>query len=254
MNALSRKQREIASRHALFLEIARTVVHEDGFHQLSMERVAEQAEYSKGTVYQHFPCKEEMLLQLCVTSMTQLLSLFRRAAEFNGTHRERLHAIFFAHDLWANLEPRDACMIQHVSIDGFMEKVCDVSHQRHDELEQRITGTVSRIVQDALDAGDLKNPTLNPGEFVFALWSLSYGGQLLQSYNIPLAAMGVKDPGMALTHMLSACLDGHGWLPLSDEASISQMLERFRTELFAEEQQQLDLFTNNTRSAKGGCT
>jgi len=239
MNSLSRKQREIASRHALFLDIARNVMHDDGFHQLSMERVAELAEYSKGTVYQHFPCKEEMLMQLCITCMTQLLALFLRAAEFEGSHRERLHAILYAHELWARLEPRDVCMLQLLSTDGVKEKTSEVSLQRHDDLELRIIGTVSSVVQDAIDAGELPSSSMNPIEIVFSLWSLSYGGQLLQTYDIPLEAMGLSNPGRALARMASACLDGLGWQPLSSEKSDREMHKRFQTELFADEYRQL---------------
>ncbi|MEE9319842.1 MAG: TetR/AcrR family transcriptional regulator [Granulosicoccus sp.] len=251
MITLSRKQREIANRHALFLDIARTVIHEEGFHQLSMERVAELAEYSKGTVYQHFPCKEEMLIQVCVSTMTELLSLFRRAVEFNGTNRERLHAVFYAHDLWAKLEPRNVCMIQHLSVDGVKQKTCDGSLHKHGAMEQQLTSTVSGIIQDAIDAGELKSSLLNPGELVFTLWSLSHGGQLLQSYDVPLDAMGVRDPGMALSNMISACLDGLGMQPHSSKLNFDVLYQRFRTELFAEEVQRLSATDNPALSALG---
>jgi len=241
----------MANRHALFLDIAGTLIYEQGFHQLSMERVAEIAEYSKGTVYQHFPCKEEMLIQVCVSKMTGLLSLFQRAAEFNGTNRERLHAVFYAHDLWASLEPRNVCMIQHLSVDGVKQKTCDSSLQEHGELEQQLIGTVSNIVQDAISAGELTNQVLNPGELVFTLWSLSYGGQLLQSYDIPLESMGVADPGLSISRMMSACLDGLGMQPHSSEMNLDDLYKRFRTELFAEEITQLSATDIPADSALG---
>ena len=87
--------------------------------------------------------------------MTQLLTLFRRAAEFDGNHRERLMAVFFAHSLWARLDPKSVDMLQHLGTDGVKEKVTDVSAQRHDELEKEIFITVSGIVQSAIDDGDL---------------------------------------------------------------------------------------------------
>ncbi len=31
----------------------------DGYHGLSMDRIAEALEYSKGTIYQHFSCKKK---------------------------------------------------------------------------------------------------------------------------------------------------------------------------------------------------
>ena len=243
MNALTRKQREIATRHELFLDIARSVLADEGCHVLSMDRIAELAEYSKGTVYQHFTCKEEILIQLCNTSMTQLLTLFRRAAEFEGNHRERLMAIFFAHSLWARLDPKSVDMLQHLGTDGVKEKVTNMSAQRHDELEKEIFVTVSGIVQSAIEDGDLPpNDALNPVEIVYGLWALNYGGQLLQSYNIPLDALGVRNPTAALTQITIATLNGLQWQPLHQPDSCTELFARFRAELFTKELEKIDAF------------
>jgi len=51
---LSRKQREIATREQLILDTAQNILHEQGYSHLTMERIAEATEYSKGTIYYHF--------------------------------------------------------------------------------------------------------------------------------------------------------------------------------------------------------
>ncbi len=61
MTPLSRKQREIRDRELLILDNAAELLYQEGYAGLSMERIAEAIEYSKGTVYQHFKCKEEVL-------------------------------------------------------------------------------------------------------------------------------------------------------------------------------------------------
>ena len=89
MNTLTRKQREIQQRKQLMLDIAEQLIDEDGHQALSMDRIAEHSEYSKGTVYQHFPCKEEVLIAICQRSMGTLTELFERANRFDGRPRER---------------------------------------------------------------------------------------------------------------------------------------------------------------------
>jgi len=79
MNPPTRKQREIADRHTRFLDIAGSLIEAEGYSTLSMDRIAELAEYSKGTVYQHFSCKEEILIQLCNQNSQNLKSLFTAA-------------------------------------------------------------------------------------------------------------------------------------------------------------------------------
>lgn len=229
---LTRKERVVAERHNLFLSIARQMMHEEGFHQLSMDRVAENAEYSKGTIYQHFPNKEEMLVQLCNRSMSSLLALGQRAVDYPGNHRERCLAFQFAHDVWQSLEPEDVCMMHNLLTDGLMDKVSEKSREIHSHLEQSIIGQVASIVQDAKDARDLPNSSLNAAEYVFGLWSLCHGGQLLRTYNLPLDSFGIRDPGRTITVMAQAALNGFGWQPLMNEEQTDELLTKFRTEYF----------------------
>ena len=64
METLSRKQREIQEREALILEVAREMLLERGYLGVTMDRIAQAIEYSKGTVYQHFSSKEDVLVAL----------------------------------------------------------------------------------------------------------------------------------------------------------------------------------------------
>src|SRR5262245_12250553 len=103
MSTLTRKQREIQQREERILEESRKLLLEEGYHGLSMDRIAEVLEYSKGTIYQHFPNKEEILLALANQSMERRLDLFRRAASFKGGSRERISAVGVAAELFFRL-------------------------------------------------------------------------------------------------------------------------------------------------------
>ncbi len=240
-NSLSRKQREIAGRHDLFLSIARSVLHEHGFHHLSMDLVAEKAEYSKGTIYQHFSCKEEMLIQLCNHTIAGLYQLGQGATTYNGTHRERLLAFQVAHELWIELVPGDICMLQNLHTDGVLDKVDKPSRAKHDELEFGIINLVAGIIQQAMDDGELPLGQLGASELVYGLWSMSYGGQLLRSYQIPLKQLGISDPGRTITTMMQATLDGLGWQPFMTREQTNTLLVHFETEFFKADIEKLRL-------------
>ncbi|MEO1235180.1 MAG: helix-turn-helix domain-containing protein, partial [Planctomycetota bacterium] len=66
MQTLTRKQREIADRERLILDHARRMLLDGGVASLSMDRLAEAIEYSKGTVYQHFSSKEDVVAALFI--------------------------------------------------------------------------------------------------------------------------------------------------------------------------------------------
>lgn len=211
-------------------------MHEEGFHQLSMDRVAELAEYSKGTVYQHFSCKEEMLGQLCISSMQHLFELGKRALHYKGSQRERLLAFFIAHDLFQKLEPNDVFMMQNFHSDQVIEKLTDTTQQRHNQLQENIFGLVKTIVEDAMQNGELPRTSLSSGDIVFGLWSLTHGAETLRSYNLPLQELGVADSGAALVDILSRLLDGLGWQPLDQNGTTDvERIGQIRNALFRDD-------------------
>lgn len=233
---LSRKQREIAKRHKLFLDIAHDILVQDGFHLLSMERIAEIAEYSKGTVYHHFSCKEEILIQLCIQSMTELRDLFERASSIEGSSRDRMTAVIHAHHLWSCIANNRADMMQHLSMHGVLDKVTEESREKHDELEQAIVGSVASIVGDAIASGDLPEMKhMTATELVFGCWSLSTGGQMLQASDLNLENLGVRNPSLTLVRTMLLVLDGLNWKPLHDEKHFQTLLKHLNENVFADE-------------------
>ncbi len=233
---LTRKQREIAQRHALFLEIALDTVANDGVHNLGMDMIAEKAEYSKGTVYQHFTCKEEILIQLCISALSQLHTLFVKASAYDGSSRDRIMAFFYAHHVWSSMEPCCIELQKHMTMHGIRDKVTDQSRKQHDELEQGVVALVSNVVQDAVNDGDLELPKdLSAVELVFTLWSMNHGGQLLQASDLPLEDFGIRNPNKALIKTLTLTLDGLNWQPLHNDEHFTALIKDFQNTLFNEE-------------------
>ncbi len=95
-SSLSRKEREFIAREELILKHARRLLLEKGFQAWNMEQLAEAVEYSKGTLYQHFSSKEDLVLGVATQSLRQRADLFEQAATFQGRTRERCRAIGFA--------------------------------------------------------------------------------------------------------------------------------------------------------------
>lgn len=234
MPAHTRKQRELAQRHSLFLEIGRDLLHENGFHQLSMDSVAARAEYSKGTLYQHFCCKEELLIQLCLKRMSGLYILGQQAAKYQGSHRERLLAFQIGHELWMSIEPRDIYMLQNVHADGVLTKVDGKSLTTFRKLEKDILSLFASFFQDAIDDGSLPDGGLNAAELVYGTWSMCYGGQLLRSFSTPLTDMGVRDPGSSITTLLQTMLNGLSWKPLMMPEETNVLRKHFENEFFTD--------------------
>lgn len=236
MNTLSRKQREIKQRAELILDIAEKLVEENGVRALSMDHIAKIAEYSKGTIYQHYPCKEEVVFQLCQRGIKTQIDLFQRATGFDGNSREKLLAIFIAHRLYATLQPTRFKLLTEIHSAAIKEKVCAESLDEHTDVENHLMQLLLKVIFEAIDDGDLTLPAeMNPGEFLFSLWSLSFGGLLLQSQELDLHERGIHQPNKALEICLHAMLDGLHWKPFSNQHDYNHSSQRIEQEIFSQE-------------------
>ncbi len=85
-----RKVREKAARRDAILEAAKSVFFERGYHTATMDRIAEEVELSKGSLYLHFPSKEELYISLLVEGLAELCKRFDQAVQGSRGWEEKL--------------------------------------------------------------------------------------------------------------------------------------------------------------------
>jgi AcrR family transcriptional regulator len=233
---LTRKQREVQERERRILELARSMIVHDGYHGLSMDRIAEALEYSKGTIYQHFSCKEEILMALANQTMERRLELFQRAAAFRGRSRERITALGAAAELYFQLYP-DHIHIEHTTrITSIKEKASDQLRLSLESCEARCSEIVRGVIRDAVAAGDLQlSDDFGIDDLAFGLWSITFGGYSIAATSPSLGRLGIHNPLLAIRANCIRLLDGVGWKPLSPEMDLARVLDRIRREVFAAE-------------------
>ncbi len=237
---ISRKQREYLFREQRILEIARPVVVRDGYHALNMNRIAEELEYSKGTVYNHFPCKEEIILALAIQTMEERTAMFQRAMRFPGRSRERIQAIGVASELFARIYPDHFTIEQLIRVPSIWDKT---SEQRRAGLyggETCCLGLVSSLVTDAVRSQDLVLPEeMTAEEMVFGLWSMTFGAYSMLATNENLPNLGIRRGYEAVREHLRRLLDGYRWLPLTDQHDYDEVVNRILREHFPQEAMQV---------------
>ena len=236
MTTESRKQREIREREELILSAAQTLLHEHGYNHLTMDRVAETVEYSKGTIYNHFTSKEDLVCSLGCRCISNLIDVFERAYQYSGTTRERYSAIGIGYSLYNQLHPMDAQNIQTVKNNAVREKVSEYKLAEMETLEQKITTIARNIVQEAIDCGDLdKSHQESVNTIVFGCWSMHYGALLLDQSDIPLQQLGFSPVVNMLWKNANIYLDGYQWQPSSTTIDTDKLFEKISSALFADE-------------------
>lgn len=242
-----RKIREWAERNERILRIAGEQLVRDGYHGLNMDRIATELEYSKGTIYNHFSCKEEIVIALAVETMERRVALFQRAAAFQGCARHRLCAIGVAVELFFALYPTHFKFEQVLRLDSIWEKTSEKRRTHLRTCEGRCIEIVAGIIRDGLSRRELVLPAdTSPEDLVFGLWAMTLGSFSLIAANESLADLGIGSPQSIMNRHIAIILDSYGWKPLSTEVDEDAVRDSVRLGLFAEEYRSLGWLPGNS--------
>ena len=238
---LTRKQRELLRREDLILNVTRELLLDLGYHGLTMERIAEAMEYSKGTIYQHFPCKEEVLTELGTRILQTRLEMFRRAARFDGRTRERMVAIGEAGEIFVRLRADDFRILQIMKAEVITRKVSEECLLKMKDAEYAVLILMNGIIREAIAQGDLVLPPhRSVEEMTFGLWALTDGGYGNVVRGMPLGEIGIKEPFRSVMNVCEVLGDGYGWRPLTSEWDYEATRARIRATLFPVEMRELE--------------
>jgi len=238
MAFVSPKQRELIERDALILEVAREMLLERGYFGLTMDRLAHSSNCPKGTMYQRFGCKEDVILALALQSLESRSAMVERAATFDGKTRERVLALGEAVALFERLHP-DESRILHTATGPIREKASIERVAALREEEHAAVGMLCTLLQEAVDKKELlldrEGATVE--EMTYATWALVEGSLTLIESGVPKNTLGIEDPFTRMFRAFNVLADGYGWHPLFHEWDWEETLARVRKTVFPEEAQ-----------------
>lgn len=221
------------------MQVARRMLIENGYAGLSMDQLAEVTEYSKGTIYQHFSTKEDLVTALAIESMERRVGLFLRAEKFVGRTRERMLAIGVADEIFARLETHHYRSEFIIKLANLRERASVERRQELDRLEATCFGTVVRIVAAGIEAGELPQGT-DPRELVYSVFTMALGTHMTALHFCSmLNEFQISDPIKLLLQGIHILLDGYHWKPLNTEWDYGVSYQRICAEIFPEEQKSL---------------
>lgn len=229
----ARRERDFAQREAAIVEVARRILQREGFEGVSMGRIADELEYSRGTMYLHFLCKEEVILAVGIRAQELRVSLMDQVLAMSGNARERFVA---AGEVIRVVSPRYTRGEMLIYMDGIRDKVRPEFCTGMFALEGELFKKGALIVQQAIDAGDLiLPPGLTPADFTYVHWANIYGAMCISNSGAPLQGLGVDDPREVAKTFGRTYLDALGWRPLSSEFDYRETMRRIYKELITPE-------------------
>ena len=218
------------------MDVARSVLIKHGYHGLSMERIAAKVEYSKGTIYNHFANKEEIIVALAIETVAKRLEMFKQAAQFKGPSRFRMLAVGQAAEKFVRDYPDFFTLEQILQLPSVRQKISERRQHEINSIEVLCMDIVAGVVRDAVAAEDLVlGQNVTPEKLVFGLWSLTYGGYAIAARSGTLPHLGLDNPFELVHDHTAALMDGFGWVPLSSEYDSNELIQKINSEVLCNE-------------------
>ncbi|WP_067863405.1 TetR/AcrR family transcriptional regulator [Neptuniibacter marinus] len=236
----------LKAREEEIMDTALEIITAQGIAGLTIDKVAAKIPYSKGTIYNHFTCKEDLLTGLCNRSVENLYNLFYHAASFDGCSREKILAIGYAYMLHALLNPTEFMLVISAKTPSIGEKSSEKRREEHLHLEGKLLENILHVISEGLTSGDFKLQShLSPAQVAFALWSMCFGTIVLLHESLDRCSVRTEmELERELINHANLMLDGLNWKPYTQEHDWAGTLKKYKTELFADEVRQLKRLQN----------
>ena len=140
------------TRREAILQAALEVFREVGFDAASMSQIAARAGGSKGTLYNYFPSKEELLLAAMVDQAQAFSDSVVGQLHESGSLRTRLQR--FVNSLLSELHTPDVIKILRVAIS--VGGTTDVGKRFHDLSTHDCWQHIVAVLQEAIDRDELQ--------------------------------------------------------------------------------------------------
>jgi AcrR family transcriptional regulator len=233
---LSKSEQKKVDREEELVDLAVSILNQDGFAGMSLEKLTAKSCYSKGTIYNHFSSKEDCLSALCIRAISSIMVFFKRALEFNGNSREKAVAVHYAYQLYARMQPTLFMAVLSSKAPGVREKTSAERMQLMDALEFEINNFSDQMFRDAIADGSLELPDHLSIEILsFSNWAMSFGTNALATSATEAKAVNRLDPNTLLLQNISILLDGMNWHPLSKDWDYQKTWQRVEQEIFADD-------------------
>ncbi len=156
MSELSRKERELIQRKKFIMDVALSLISEKGYHQTSMNEIAQKAEFSVGTLYNFFINKEELYKAMVNEKASEFYEILKDVLDSPGspeevlkkwvdtkirlyTENRQFFSIFFVESMKINISLRAA--------------LTGEIRQLHQDIRKRLAGIFEKGINEKIFTG-----------------------------------------------------------------------------------------------------
>lgn len=201
MSTAERRMRELREREDRLLSAAVTLLDCDDWQAVTVEQIADRAEYAKGTVYRHFASKDDLHARLAATWNAGTCAALE-AIDADQPFRAVLRAVVGV--LWRRqTEDRvHARLMRHVQNPDFLARLAPETRAALAEADARILDLLAGLVDWGVAEGTIPQAPLERQLFIIS--ALVTGALRLE----PMwqGPGGVADPEAVVAEAILAAL------------------------------------------------
>lgn len=151
MGIAERKRRELARREREILQAAMRLFAREDWQQVTIERIAQEAEIGKGTVYLHFQSKEDIYGRLALDFAREVLDRLR-AIDPEQPVVERLRAAIRVF-LQAHTSGGHHCVVEYCDREDFRRRLGPEIRSAMERVDAEIAERLHAILRQGIDQG-----------------------------------------------------------------------------------------------------
>lgn len=220
----TRKIKERQARDDLILSVASDLLKTQGLLGLSMQAIADCTDYSKGTIYQHYACKEDILAKLVIRCGCSLIDLMKIALKEGQSLRHKVVLASAAFLINAEQFPETAVLVSKAKSPDFQEKL-------HASIQSEMAANEQAILQQVIELfSSYENFDCEKvKDAAFGWWAMKWGVQDVLSNGWETERLGFSDPREYFFRSLHIFLDGLGVSPIEHRYSWSDIQQQAHT-------------------------
>lgn len=148
--------------NAIYEAVLRLMARGEQLHAVTVQQIAQEAGIGKGTVYEYFASREEILAKTMLRRMKQELEALAARVDRARSFDEKLESLLDA--AWDMMRMKSSCvrlLLADINMAGIMEGLCDNLQECGVLAAGQMCALVSRMLADGVREGALP---ASPGE------------------------------------------------------------------------------------------
>jgi TetR/AcrR family transcriptional regulator, fatty acid metabolism regulator protein len=165
----SLKEKQRREREELIIQAAEEVLQERGYYETSMDEIAARVGIAKGTIYTHFPGKEELVMAIFTRTMQTFLEGIDEVIETEPTPRAKLEALL--QFVYTGLYSKQTRLLSSMYNEVDLKRMIVKKGGCMSDLWQSLVSRVTELLEEGKAAGEI-NSSIPTKVMVISFFSL----------------------------------------------------------------------------------